>query len=75
MRTISEIQRRIAVLKAAQNSPCNCQASGHEQDCYKGFLMLKATWLELEWVLGSNEMLPMHQEMEAIVKRLIAEKN
>jgi hypothetical protein len=55
MRTEKEIRQYRDDLRVATSLPCNCDRTGHGQECYEGGLMAKAVIRALSWAIGEDD--------------------
>jgi hypothetical protein len=66
MKTEAEIRQHRDDLKTCIHMPCDCRGT-HQEQCFRGMMMMKATIDTLSWILGENE------EMAELVNRMQAD--
>jgi hypothetical protein len=68
MKSVEKIRRHRDNLLFHQKQPCDCSGTNHEEDCYRGLMMMESALKTLSWALGEFE------EMEEQVSLLEADR-
>ena len=65
MKTEKEIRRHRDALIVLQKKPCDCDRTGHSQQCYMGLKMMQSAKKTLTWILGNGDW-----ELDAFIEEL-----
>lgn len=74
MKSPQEIRRHRDDILVAMKLPCDCDSTGHGEECHRGLLMMEAVQSTLSWALGENPQLQkMVDRMRADVKQYLTD--